>query len=222
MNFNRTINLRSNQIVVIILVFSSFLGCSKHQITGSNNIISEIRNLAPFHEVSSLGPYKVIINKGEKQKVEVFADDNIIEKVKTNVRNGKLTLRTVPRSYRNTTIKVHITLVDLNKIENYSSGNMFIYNHTKNFSAANYSSGDIYLEGTCNYLNIQNYSSGKFLAYNMQTKKCSVKNSSSGDIQVNCKSKLDVGIYSNGDVYYRGNPSTSISTFSSGKVYNDN
>ena len=171
MNFNRTINLRNNPTVLIILVISSFLGCSKHQITGSNNIISEIRNLAPFHEVSSLGPYKVVINKGKQQKVEVFADDNIIEKVKTNVRNGKLTLRTIPGSYRNTTIKVHITLVDLSKIENYSSGNMFIYNHTKNFSAVNYSSGDIYLEGTCNYLNIQNYSSGKFLAYNMQTKK---------------------------------------------------
>lgn len=213
--------MKSIKTILIIAVISSFWGCSKHQITGSSIIVSEIRSLDSFNKISSLGPYKITITKGEKQNVEIFADDNIIKRIKANVSNGRLTLSS-SGNYNNISIEVRMTVVDLNEIENYSSRNFYIYNNTKNFTAINYSSGNVYLEGISNYLNLQNYSSGKFLAYKMLAEKCSITSSSSGSVQANCKSKLNVNINSSGNVYYKGNPSININTNSSGRVYNDN
>ena len=222
MSLNKTINMKSKKTILIIAIISSFWGCSRHQITGSSTIISEIRNLDSFNKVSSMGPYKITITKGKKQNVEIFANDNIIKKVRTNVTNRKLILSTVPGDYRNINIEVRITVVDLNKIENYSSGAVYIDHEMKSFNAINLSSGNILLEGSCTNLNIQNYSSGNFLAYNMLVENCSITNSSSGNIKVNCKSKLNVSINSSGNVYYKGEPSMNITVSSSGNVYNDN
>jgi formylmethanofuran dehydrogenase subunit C len=222
-SINKTINMKSKKIILIIAIISSFWGCSRqHQITGSSNIVSEIRNLDSFNEVTSMGPYKITITKGKKQNVEIFANDNIIKRIKTNVSNGRLTIRSSSGNYTNISVEVHITVVDLNKIENYSSGAVYIDHEMKSFNAINLSSGNIHLEGSCTNLNIQNYSSGNFLAYNMLVENCSVTNSSSGNIKVNCKSKLNVSINSSGNVYYKGEPSMNISISSSGNVYNDN
>ncbi len=48
--------------------------------------------------------------------------------------------------------------------------------------------------------------SGKVLAANLETDKCDIRISGSGDVEINVKSELEANISGSGSVSYKGNP----------------
>ena len=69
-------------------------GCTLPGVTGSGEITSETRQLEPFHSISlNQMDAEVYITQDGGNAVEIFADDNIIDLIKTEVRNGVLVIR---------------------------------------------------------------------------------------------------------------------------------
>lgn len=210
--------------VMILVVISSLFGCSEDEFIGSGDTISEFRYVDFFNEVSSEGTFNVTITKGNEQTVEIIADNNIMQRVRTDVINGKLKLHLADGNYNNVHLEAYITVLDLKEIENSGAGDMHIYNNTdaQIFKAINSGSASIYLEGSCDYLDVQNEGSGSIFAYIMPAENCKIKIEGSGDVEVSCESNLDVRIKGSGSVYYRGNPSINTNISGSGEVINDN
>ena len=65
----------------------------------------------------------------------------------------------------------------------------------------------IQASGTANEVKTNISGSGKVLAANLETNKCEVRISGSGDVEINVKSELDANISGSGSVSYKGNPS---------------
>ena len=212
------------KLFMIITVLITFFGCSEDQFVGSGQTISEFRPVENFDTVSSEGTFNVTITKGTEQSVEIIADNNIMGRVRTDVKNGKLKLSLADGSYRNVHLEAHLTVISLTEIENSGTGDIYVYNNTniQNFKAFNSGTANIYLEGNCDGLDITNEGSGSIFAFNMPSKSCNIDNEGSGEIEVVCESNLDVKIEGSGNVYYRENPLMNVSISGSGQVIKDN
>jgi hypothetical protein len=68
-------------------------------------------------------------------------------------------------------------------------------------------SGKISANGTAKAVYAGISGSGKVLASNLETEKCEVRITGSGDVEVNVKNDLDASITGSGSVNYKGNPS---------------
>lgn len=212
------------KVTVIIMVIISLIGCSIDEFTGSGISASEFRSVDDFEKVSSEGTFKVFITEGDRQSLKIVADNNILHRVKTEVRNGKLKLYLKNGNYRNVHLEAHIKVRNLKEIENSGVGDVHIHNVTNNgkFKAINSGSANIYLDGHCTLLDIHNEGSGNIFAYNMPADKCEIYNEGSGDVEVTCISNLTVRMDGSGNVYYKGRPSIDSQTSGSGRVISKN
>jgi hypothetical protein len=61
-------------------------------IRGSGNVVTEDRPVSDFNRVSLIGVGDVIITQGEEESLTVGADDNLMQYIKTEVKNGTLIL----------------------------------------------------------------------------------------------------------------------------------
>ncbi|MBY0434028.1 MAG: DUF2807 domain-containing protein [Cyclobacteriaceae bacterium] len=76
-------------------------------------------------------------------------------------------------------------------------------------------SGKIIASGTARSVKANISGSGQVLAANLETDKCEVRISGSGDVEINVKSDLDANISGSGSVTYKGSPSR-VNSHSSG------
>lgn len=214
----------TKKLIVLLIVLVSVFSCSKEDFYGSGDTLSEFRNVASFTRVFSEGTFKVNITKGEEQSVEITADDNIMQRVRTDVTNGQLRLYLTDGNYNNVHLEAHITVLDLKEISNSGDGDVYIHNNNDAgvFKTINSGAANIYLEGSCDFLDIQNEGSGTILAYHMPAKECKINIQGSGDIEVICEATLNVKIKGSGNVYYKGTPSINTKISGSGKVIHEN
>ncbi len=68
-------------------------------------------------------------------------------------------------------------------------------------------SGKIYASGSSDRVKTSISGSGKLLAANLETNRCEVRISGSGDVEINVKNELDANISGSGSISYKGNPS---------------
>ena len=75
-----------------------FGGPSNSTTVGSGVPATQARSLAPFTSVDLAGSNNVVIRVGERQSVVVKADDNLLDRVTTDVRSGELAIANTPGS----------------------------------------------------------------------------------------------------------------------------
>lgn len=203
-----------------------FVSCdSDETINGSGNLITESRDLDPFTKISSEGIFEVKVNQGQVQSVEIRADDNVMDQVRTRVVNNELQLYLEEGfSYNGITLEATITATSLDGLFNSGAGNMTIsdIDEEGTFNIGNFGSGNISIEGSATDLNIRNEGSGDILAFDFIVENCSLNLEGSGSAEVNCTESLDVTIEGSGNVYYKGNPTVNTQISGSGRVVDAN
>ena len=212
---------KSLTIFVILIIFS----CSKDDdFYGSGNLTTQIRDVSLFSKVYIEGVFTVNILQGPVQSLEVIADDNIINRLKTTVSNGELMIYLSDGSYDNITVEVNITIPNLNELVNEGTGNVSIneLNNDGNLKIENSGTGDIFISGTTNTMDIKNVGSGTFYCSEFISANTEVEIIGSGDCRVYCTNTLDVIIEGSGSVYYKGNPTINVNISGSGSVIDDN
>lgn len=209
-----------------ILTFT-IASCHKHVLKGEGSIESETRTLQTFSKVEADGSTNITIVKDDEYKAVVTGYGNLIPIYETKIKGDRLILKYKDGYWnvrnQNITVEVHTPYVDKVSIngsgdvelergfdQDYmeanvnGSGTLHIFNNTYgSFSADVNGSGDIYAITTeCNTVNADI--------------------SGSGTIEVGVVDYLDVRISGSGDVFYRGNPTTSINVSGSGTVQKRN
>ena len=209
-------------------------------ILGSGNVVSESRNVSGFTEVAleSIGDLAIYQTGSESLTIE--AEDNIIPKIKTEVKDNRLTIDIEPNTSIQATkpISYKLTVKDLNALELSGSGRIDAENiNTNNLAVTNRGSGDVAANVDINNLKIAQGGSGEvkmrgkadtqdvnvsgsgtYQAENLQSKEAKIADNGAGEASINASDKLDVRINGSGSVEYIGNPTITQHINGSGEL----
>lgn len=212
------------RLALIGLLALLTLSCSKETIVGSGNLVSEERDVSSFDRISNDGIIDLDFTLGDTDFVEITADDNIIDKVRTRVVNGELQLYLDGDSFRDIQIKATITGNRLKGFRNTGTGNAVVRNISgeDNFTLFNSGTGTIELGGDAVFLTLENEGSGNIAAFNLVVKEADITLIGSGNCELTCTDAMDVYIEGSGNVYYKGNPGIQVRIEGSGQVIDSN
>ena len=217
---------------VIALVFLALLmiNCSKNQVVvGSNNIITQEKQLSAYDRIEVLGSYDVIFTDGEVGKIKIKAPDNILPLIQTEVSDGLLRIDTGKSRYRVKEPIIIYVPVDSRLKQVDIKGSADIYSEknleTKTLNVGIYGSGDarlavdvsslalevvgagdIRVSGRAKDLSIDISGSGDVDTSKLTAEKAAISISGAGDVSAYVTEDVDVSIAGAGDVIVKGNP----------------
>jgi len=236
-------NLVYKAIVSIFALFS-FASCEKELIYGDGPVVTETRPLVNFHGVSSGVPGKLYFKIDPAYKVEIHAQQNVLDVLKTEVVNGTLWIdyRRRVEIRRAEDIIIYVTapsadyfnisgVGDINVEGNVVANNLGLdisgaanINMEKaivadKISARISGSGNIMINsGNAVREELRVSGSGSMELPNVPAERAEVHISGSGDMKVNLSKSLDADISGSGSVFYKGNPVISTHISGSGNV----
>jgi|SRR6185436_2983532 len=226
-------------LFVAVLVNSCNVICTE----GTGPVQTDKREPGSFKEIALDITADVTVMKGETPALIINAQSNLVEKIKTKIRGGKLTISDEGCISSKERIKITAYLPELEGLEVNGSGNFMIPDtfQVKDISLEINGSGDIngkfiaakiesdirgsgniILAGSANKHTMEILGSGDIKARDLPSNSSEVTVSGSGDVFVYAIQNLDVKINGSGTVHYKGKPSVNSSVNGSGKVVDDN
>ncbi|WP_291967126.1 head GIN domain-containing protein [Maribacter sp.] len=201
-------------------------------IKGNGNNITIERNTGDYDGVAVSGWFDVDLVSGNEGEITLNGEENLLEYIITEVKDGKLIIKTekgVNLKTSNWKSKILIT-VPVESIDHVAlSGSGDIVGKTKikadNFSTAMSGSGDITLDidsnslstsmsgsgnitlsGTTNNFKATISGSGDIEAYDLEADNVEATVSGSADIEVTANKSIKARVSGSGDISYKGNP----------------
>jgi len=201
------------------------------KITGNKEVINQTRSIMNYDQISVSGMMEVQLIPGSVGKLDIEAESNLMEFIKTEVNNGHLRISIQKgvniEPSRNYPIRIvvpfetlgavtltgsgHIRNSDVIKARDFKinvtgSGNMNLNLLTENLESTITGSGDLKLKGTTREFKCKVTGSGDVFAYDLKAVKVDASITGSGDVEVTVENELDAKISGSGDIKYRGNP----------------
>jgi len=198
---------------------------------------SDVRSLSSFKGVKVGEAIDVYLKKGEKETARLDVTGVSPSDVITEVAGSTLKVHMREGNYRNRSVKVYVTYVDLERISSSSAANVFsdgvIKAERMDISASSAgsveinldagdvtvdvsSAGDVTLEGKARSLAVEASSAGSVDAYSLEAEQVEVSASSAGSAKVTAAKAIEARASSGGSVRYRGNPGRTNTNSSSG------
>lgn len=198
---------------------------------------SETRSVGEFRGIKAAEGIDVYLKKGDKEALRVEVTGVDLKNVLTEVSGSYLKIHMEDGNYRNKTVKVYVTYVEVDKLSASSAANIFSESIIKtkslsvsassagtvdvqvdvdSFEASASSAGDVQVKGTAKSVDITASSAGEVDAYELEADNVSVGVSSAGSAKVHAIKSIEARASSGGSVRYRGNPDRSNTHSSSG------
>lgn len=225
--------------VAALVVVSS---CEK--ISGEGPLMTETRQVSGFTGVSAGIPGRILYTIDTLYKLELTAQQNILDVIETYKENGHLTIRVRHgvrlREHEDITIHISAPLADFLQLS--GSGNLNVSGRVQgsqletrisgsgSITVAEASisgmlkadisgSGDIRVQsGAAREEDLRISGSGKIVLDGLTAETAVSRISGSGDIYLKLSQSLDASISGSGSVYYRGNPLVTTHISGSGRV----
>ncbi len=208
---------------------------------GSGNVVAQTRSVSGFNRIAVHGIGNLIIDQTGQESLKVEAEDNLMDKIVTEVNNGTLSIRyntgwwpIWPRK----DINYYLTVKDVQEISISGSGSVRSSNlkttnlnlvlsgsgkadlkaQVEQLSSQVSGSGDITVSGTAARQSLGIGGSGTYRARDLASKEASITVSGSGHAVVNATQILNVTISGSGDISYLNSPQINQQISGSGKV----
>jgi hypothetical protein len=181
--------------IISVFLFAILLStsCDWHSsrtVVGSGDLESMEVAVPAFSGVSVTGTCNVEIRIGEPQRVELSAQEQILDVMTYEVKNGILNIGFRPECTIHTDkeISADIVVPSLDFAGITGAGDYEILGEKQ-------SALDIYITGT-----------GNIHAFDMEVDDCTIRITGTGDCEVNVSRSLDVQISGMGNIFYMGHP----------------
>lgn len=219
---NLKILLGISAMLVLLLIADNAFAQWGRGVKGNGNVMSQERNVGNFSEISLNCSADLFISQGSSSKVVVKADENLLEKIETDVSGDKLKIDIDGSISRSTTMEVYVTVKNLHEIrvngsgdvesENTisgigldvginGSGNIELDLDMKNVSGSISGSGDMELSGVKGDFSLKINGSGSFDGDDMQLNFCGISVVGSGDVELTgSANEVEVTLSASGDV----------------------
>ena len=208
---------------ILVAVFAFFLGglavallyqldvsggSSDSTTEGSGVPAMQTRDVATFNSVELAGSNNVVIRVGEQQSVVVRADDNLLDRVTTQVRSGTLVIANTPGSMTTKSpMSVEVDVPTLTVLTLTGSGNIVVNGiEAESLKVALPGSGTLTGSGTTTRLDVTVGGSGTVEFTQLVANDARAVVSGSGSIFVTATKSLDASVPGSGAILYAGNP----------------
>jgi putative autotransporter adhesin-like protein len=176
---------------------------------GSGVGATQTRNEPAFKSIDLAGVSTVNVHIGAAQSVVVRADDNLIDHVTTDVKNGTLVIAERGNFSTKHPISVDVTVSSLDKATLSGSGFVNVTGvHATRFSVIEKGSGVLTVAGTADQLHARLSGSGNLELQDLIARDVDAILAGSGRLQVHATGKLEASIPGSGAIIYTGNPNT--------------
>ena len=178
-------------------------------IRGEGKRVTKTLNLDKFTGIGVAIGAEVHLRQGNQQKVEIKAQQNIIDLIDKEVRSGKWQIRLEKGTNlrRHDGIDIYITLPMIDELSIAGSGSIVGETDFTNIDDLEISiagSGDVDLNGAGEDLEVSIAGSGDVDLAGFKVEDCEVSIAGSGDCEINVSGILEVSIAGSGDVKYKG------------------
>ena len=209
---------------------------------GNGEVAKESREVyEEFTEVSASEGLDVYVTQGDDFSIEVEADENIIDLIGTDIKNGKLRIHAIENIGR-ATKRIHVSLPSVTGLYASSGADLFTQNVIRankitldassgagikvalvadEVDADTSSGADIRIEGEAMVFHADASSGSDIKAKDFTVKTCHADASSGADISVNVSETLIADASSGADISYVGNPDVQKKKSYSGSVHKD-
>jgi len=209
-------------------------------VKGNGDVVTENREITDdFTEVSASEGIEVFVTQANDFEISVEADENVIDLIGTDIKNGKLRIHAIENIGR-ATKKVYVELPDVSLLSVSSGANLTTDNKIKTdkleieaFNGAlgkiEFEADDAYIEarnganlkliGSAQSANIEGRNGANIDARNLVTKICIAEAAGGGNMQLNVTEKLTADAHSGGNIGYSGDASVQKKKSMSGSVH---
>ncbi len=180
-------------------------------ITGNGNVVTEVRNVNGFDGVDVGGIFQVDIMTGKDFNVQVDADENLINHIVTEVRDGKLYIEVDHKIRSKKGLKVRITAPAINTVD--TSGVAVVsLSGVKSDALHIRSSGasKVSVFGESAELNVDISGATKVLAEGLSVTNAKIEASGASFAAVNVAGELNSDLSGASRVEYKGNPGSIV------------
>jgi hypothetical protein len=169
---------------------------------------SESRDLPPFEGVELAGSNDVTVRVGGEQSVVVHADDDLIDRVLTDVRGRLLVIDNEEGNYTaSTPMRVEITVPSLDEVTLSGSGAVSVSDVVADELTVSLSgSGAVDASGTADRIAVTVSGSGDAQLGAVVARDARAVVSGSGRIVLNATESLDASVPGSGAILYSGEP----------------
>jgi hypothetical protein len=234
--------------ISLVIASCSFLGGSGlgGGVPGSGNVQTETRDTGAFEAISIEYPgAEVIVQPGDKETVEIVADDNLLPQLSTEVLSGTLTIKSTETNWKTSVspsapVRIRITVGDLNtivlsapvgdlQVNDLQAGtlNLVVSGGAQvklnglevdRLDTVLSGAGDIQASGTADEVKLVLSGLGDFNAADLDSKKADIELSGMGGATVRVEEELAASITGAGSIQYFGNPHVEQSVNGAGSV----
>jgi hypothetical protein len=215
---------------ILAVVFIGIIGFANAQDT-------ENRNVSAFKGIKVAEGIDVYLKKGTKEALRIEATGIKTSDVLTEVSGEYLKIHMKEGRYRDHSVKVYVTYIEIDKLSASSASNIFSEGIIKAnqlimsaSSAATIdveldvneldvtasSAGELELKGKAKRIEIEASSAGEVNAYDLVSEIVDVEASSGGSAKVNAVKEIKAHASSGGGIRYKGTPERSNTNSSSG------
>jgi hypothetical protein len=216
-------------LALLLLTSGCVLPMRTTRVIGSGNTISEVRNVSDFDSIRLSGIGTLVITQGNRESLEITAEDNIIEYLQSKVvgKNLRLDIRDFINLDPTEDITYKVTVVDLEKIDISGLGDLEIESlQTSRLHIDISGSGDadlndlmvndlfidisglgnVKVSGETETQRVNLSGAGFYNAENLTTSEAKVSISGTGKAVVWVQDNLDIELSGLGDFKYYGSP----------------
>ena len=182
---------------------------SNYQIVGSGKPVTKQVPVNPFNEICMKGPMSLKFFASSVSKMEITADDNIVDLISATFQGGVLVLAIQDNVSFSTCspLEVSISHPNLKAIDLKGSGNIQVLNLNEDkFTASISGSGNMDLDGTVEHCVLSLRGSGNFDALPLKSNNLEVALSGSGNIFCTAINSAQVQLSGSGNVKVYGKP----------------
>ncbi len=108
----------TKKLVLLSTILLLFLcSCKYVGVKGSGVLGEEVRDLSNFDKIEIAGSFKVSVNVGDVTGLKIIAEDNLIELITTDVKNGTLFIEPEREITPSEEMRINISTPILNSVE---------------------------------------------------------------------------------------------------------
>ncbi|AKD02839.1 head GIN domain-containing protein [Pontibacter korlensis] len=206
---------------------------------GNKKIATQNREVSGISGIEVSGGFTVELTQGSNEGVRLEAEENLLDNIKTEVRNGVLRIYNDKGVSTNKGMKAYVTLKALESI-NISGGvkvtgnstfkssalkmdlsgasNVKLALDTKQLDAELSGASKVELIGKANEVNMDMSGASKVDASELEARQVKVQASGASNVKVFAKESLNINASGASSVYYKGSPSITSDVSSAARV----
>jgi hypothetical protein len=209
------------------------------QLNGNGKVQTQTRNLSEFKGINASGGYTIEITQGATESIRLEADENLLDHIKTEVKNGVLHIYNNRGMSTSNGLKAYITIKELNKIDisggvkvvgtstfktntmdiDLSGGSkVWLGLDVKNLKADMSGASQIELSGKAASAFFELSGASQADAKELEVKSVKVEASSASRVKVHAVETLTISASGASAVYYKGSPNISPVTYSAATI----